>query len=144
MFTFKKLDVYFGHSSRYSQREQAAIASAFRSSASLEILRLVAEDPELATAILLALRDGMTTNRYVLHDLSLRCHGGDNVVYWNALTDMAYNAAHLTHLEVEREEFNEMGMDAFLPCLMSPSTISKLSLEECIFFKVRRARSSAL
>jgi hypothetical protein len=131
--TLKKVDVYFGHSSTYSQREQAAIATAFRSSACLEMLRLVAEDPELATAILLALRDGMTTNRYVLHDLSLRCHGGDNVVYWNALTDMAHNAPHLTHLEVEREEFSEMVMDAFLPCLMS--TISKLSFEECHIFQ---------
>jgi hypothetical protein len=129
--TLKNLDVDFGHSSAYSQREQVAIASAFRSSASLEVLRLGAEDPELATAILVALRDGMATNRYVLHDLSLRCHGGDDVGYWNALTDMAHNAAYLTNLQVEREEFDEMGMGAFLPCLMSPSTISKLSFEEC-------------
>jgi hypothetical protein len=131
--TLTTVDVHLLRSSRYSQAEQNAIETAFRSSHSLESLRIHTDDPVVATLVLNGLKDGATNEQYKLRELKLKCFETNDRT-WPSLSEFARTTTHLQHLQLEHSELYEFDMPDFLTCLAAPSSFSKLSLLEfCMY-----------
>jgi hypothetical protein len=126
----KKLDVCFDTISG-SQEEQIIVHSAFESSVSLESLSLVVGTVQLAVSVLTGLKDGATNGFCQLSELKLQCNEVETMHYWTALSDFTHATQHLDHLQIRRVGFGREHMEALLDCLAWPSSISKLSFENC-------------
>jgi hypothetical protein len=122
----KKLDVCFDTISG-SQEEQIIVHSAFESSVSLESLSLVVGTVQLAVSVLTGLKDGATSG----FCMKLQCNEVETIHYWTALSDFTHATQHLDHLQIRLVGFGREHMEALLDCLAWPSSISKLSFENC-------------
>jgi hypothetical protein len=127
----KEIDIRFSGSEYYSPAEMNAIETAFRTSASLESVRIVVADSAVAQSILRGLKDGIGNARYKLHELRMYCSYFDDVDYWIALSEFTLATTYLRHLQIEMDEFMDDNMIDLLDCFDEPSTISKLSLRCC-------------
>jgi hypothetical protein len=83
-------------------------------------------------AVLSGLKTGHLANQeYKLRELKLTFCCEISLPCWVALAEFAHVTTHWKHLELGDVRFEQSDLVAFLSCLASPSSVSKLSLLQC-------------
>jgi hypothetical protein len=126
--TLKTVNICFiglSQNYRYSQEERNAIVAAFRSTNTLESLRIFTHDAGVVESILTGIADGNGNGGGILQELKLWCYGTKTLAYWTALSNFTHASTQLKHLQLENETLQgDADMGAFLRCLISPSHLT--------------------
>jgi hypothetical protein len=131
----KTVNIFFGgpNDYRFSQAERSAITAAFRSTGSLESLRIDTIDGGVVEAVLMGLTHEQDDERSILQELKLRCTDENKTMaYWTALSSFTHAATRLTHVQKENDNFfDDAEMGAFLRCVTYPASVTKLTFLDC-------------